>query len=269
MGYFVPCEHMLYKTYHNLYTRISGSDNLYKNLSSFGVEMTELDTIMRRTGKNSLVLSDELCRGTETDSAMIIVLGMIEKLVKSRTSFISATHLHELSQMDRIKNKKSVGIYHIHIDYDNVNHKLIYTRELREGPGLNFYGLLVAKCIIQDNDFIKYTDEIKKEIMGDTSIVSKKSSNYNSKVYMTECEVCHKKPKVGEKPLETHHIREQYKAINNIVDGINKNEERNLVVLCTKCHDMTERYINGVKINIIGYIETTLGKELNYEFIEK
>jgi DNA mismatch repair protein MutS len=266
MGYYVPCASMNYKPYHNLYTRISGSDNLYKNLSSFGVEMAELDTIMRRSGKNSLVLSDELCRGTETDSAMIIVLGMIEKLIKTNTNFISATHLHELSQMDRIKNKKNIGIFHIHIEYDELNQKLIYTRELRKGSGLNFYGLLVAKCMIKDNDFIKYTDDIRKEL-GDLSLISNKKSNYNSELYMTRCQICNKIPKKGEIPLETHHIKEQYKSINNMIDGINKNDKRNLVVLCTKCHDMTERAFNGSKIKINGYMDTNNGPELNFEFI--
>jgi DNA mismatch repair protein MutS len=267
MGYYVPCDSMIYKPYHNLYTRISGSDNLYKNLSSFGVEMAELDIIMRRSGKNSLVLSDELCRGTETDSAMIIVLGMIEKLVKTNTNFISATHLHELSQMNRIKSKKNIGIFHIHIEYDEINHKLIYTRELREGSGLNFYGLLVAKCMIRDEDFIKYTDEIRKELNNDTSIISKKKSNYNSNIFMTQCQICKHIPKKGEIPLETHHINEQYKSINNMINGIHKNDNRNLVVLCSRCHDMTERYIDGMKIKINGYIDTNNGPELNFEFI--
>jgi DNA mismatch repair ATPase MutS len=197
---------------------------------------------------------------------MIIVLGMIEKLVKTNTNFISATHLHELSQMDRIKNKKNIGIFHIHIEYDEINQKLIYTRELRKGSGLNFYGLLVAKCMIKDNDFIKYTDEIRKEI-SNSSIISNKTSNYNSNLYMTCCQVCKHIPKKGEIPLETHHIKEQYKSINNMKDGINKNDKRNLVVLCSRCHDMTERKIDGLKIRINGYIDTNNGPELNFEFI--
>jgi DNA mismatch repair protein MutS len=270
IGYYVPASDMKYKPYHHIFTRISGSDNLYKNLSSFGVEMNELDSIMRRSGKNSLVLSDELCRGTETDSALIIVLGMIEKLLKTGTNFISATHLHELANMKRIKDRKNIGIYHIHIDYDNINDKLIYIRELKKGPGLNFYGLLVARCMITDNEFLNFTDEIKKEINGNSSILRHKKSNYNSTIYMNNCEICGFKPKNNEKPLETHHIREQFNADENkMIDGYNKNEERNLVVLCYQCHDMTEKYINGIKIQINGFIETSLGRQLNYKIMRK
>jgi DNA mismatch repair protein MutS len=270
LGYFVPATSMRYKPYHHIFTRISGSDNLYKNLSSFGVEMNELDSIMRRSGKNSLVLSDELCRGTETDSAMIIVLGMIEKLLKTNTNFISATHLHELANMKRIKEKKNIGIYHIHIEYDNLNDKLIYVRELRKGPGLNFYGLLVARCMIMDNEFLAFTDEIKKEIIGEQSVLRNKKSNYNSSIYMDKCQICGHKPKPTEKPLETHHIKEQVNADeNNMIEGYNKNDMSNLAVLCNECHDMTEKYINGIYINITGFIETSLGRELKYEIIYK
>jgi 5-methylcytosine-specific restriction endonuclease McrA len=120
--------------------------------------------------------------------------------------------------------------------------------------------------MIKDNDFIKYTDDIRKEL-GDLSLISNKKSNYNSELYMTRCQICNKIPKKGEIPLETHHIKEQYKSINNMIDGINKNDKRNLVVLCTKCHDMTERAFNGSKIKINGYMDTNNGPELNFEFI--
>lgn len=71
-GLYVPCESLLFSPYHSIYTRILGNDNIFKGLSTFAVEMTELRTILRMADKNSLILGDELCSGTESDSALSI-----------------------------------------------------------------------------------------------------------------------------------------------------------------------------------------------------
>jgi DNA mismatch repair protein MutS len=124
--------------------------------------------------------------------------------------------------------------------------------------------------MIMDNEFLAYTEEIKKEIIGEQSVLRNRKSNYNSSIYMDKCQICGHKPKPNEKPLETHHINEQHKADeNNMIDGYRKNNSSNLVVLCSVCHDMTEKYINGIYIKINGFIETSLGKELKYEIIQK
>ena len=69
-GLFVPCEKFEYYPYKNIFSRILGNDNLFKGLSTFAVEMSELRHILRYTDENSLILGDELCSGTEIESAI-------------------------------------------------------------------------------------------------------------------------------------------------------------------------------------------------------
>ena len=71
-GFYVPCSGFVYSPYKHIFTRILGNDNLFKGLSSFAVEMLELKTILSIADKDSLVLGDELCSGTESNSAMSI-----------------------------------------------------------------------------------------------------------------------------------------------------------------------------------------------------
>ena len=71
-GLFVPCEKFDFYPYNNIFSRILGNDNLFKGLSTFAVEMSELRHILRYTDENSLILGDELCSGTEIESAISI-----------------------------------------------------------------------------------------------------------------------------------------------------------------------------------------------------
>jgi DNA mismatch repair protein MutS len=73
-GMFVPCSRFQYSPYDSIYSRILGNDNLFKGLSTFSVEMSELRIILKMADENSLILGDELCSGTETESALSILL---------------------------------------------------------------------------------------------------------------------------------------------------------------------------------------------------
>ena len=70
---------------------------------------------------------------------------MLKTLSESRTTFITATHLHELVNLPTVKELNNVKAKHLKITYDEINEKLIYDRELSDGPGESFYGLQVAK----------------------------------------------------------------------------------------------------------------------------
>ena len=80
-----------------------GNDNIFKGLSSFAVEMCELRTILLNCCENSLVLGDELCSGTEIDSALALFASGVDYLCNKKSSFIFATHFHELINIPRIK----------------------------------------------------------------------------------------------------------------------------------------------------------------------
>ena len=262
IGYPVACVTLKYSPYHSLFTRISGNDNLFKGLSSFSVEMLEIRNILKRTNSRSLIIADEVCRGTEYESGLIIVLTMINILSSKQANFITASHLHELVNHDVYKSLDNVRSFHIKILYNEKTNVITYNRELCPGSGDNFYGLLVAKSLIDDREFLQISNNIKSSMVS----TKKDTSKYNTKLIKDECAVCKKKVKNNEVSLETHHIIFQKDAVNNMINEYqHKNTQSNLVVICQKCHDDVDRG----KINITGKVETSVGEELIIEETEK
>jgi DNA mismatch repair protein MutS len=262
MGYYVSASHFEYYPYKTLMTRINSNDNLFKGLSSFALELVELRAILKRANSNTLVIADEVCKGTEHQSSLIIVMAMIETLCKNNTSFITATHLHELTKMDRINEIDNLAIKHLHIDYNEKTNELIYERKLKDGPGENFYGLNLAKYFISDNNFLTLANDIKTDLFNDQLVINK-TSNYNNDVYMDNCFICKYKPLKNEIPLETHHIVFQKDFKNGVCNTklhLKKNHKSNLVVLCYKCHDEIDR--NNIIIK--NWKETNNGNNLDY-----
>jgi len=264
IGYFVSCKELTFSPYQSLFTRIESTDNIFKGLSSFALELVELKSILKRSGKNTLVIADEVCKGTEHNSALVIVMTMIKMLLNSNTSFISATHLHELTKFESIMNISNLKIYHIEVKYKNNN--IIFNRLLKEGNGMEDYGLDFAKFIISDNEFKTISNEMKNIVHDDNNFFESNKSRYNSKIIMDKCDICE-----SSKKLETHHIEFQKNCdkhgfiLKEKKSHIHKNHESNLVVLCEDCHDK----IHNNLIVIDGYQETAKGNILQYSFIEK
>ena len=258
IGYYTACTSFEYSPYYSLFTRICGNDNMFRGQSSFQVEMMELISILKRHDSNTLVIGDEICRGTEEKSANIIVCIMLEKLAKSQTSFITASHLHKLATMESVKNINTVKAKHLKITYDQINETLIYDRHLSDGQGESFYGLQVAKFLMKDKLFNERSTELCMEY---DNIIKDKTSKYNSDVYLHECEIC----KVKEK-LESHHIKWQkdfnLNKIHKDEFSIQKDTSSNLVILCQECHDKVDRN----QIIIHGWLETSNGRKLDYKF---
>lgn len=240
MGYPVAAKSFTYSPYHSLFTRISSNDNIFKGLSSFALEISELRAIIKRSNANTLVIADEVCKGTEHKSSLIIILTMLEILSKRESSFITATHLHDLVNIDRLKDLKNIKSYHLHVEYNEEKNTIVYDRILKEGSGDNFYGLNVAKYLISDDRFMNIANDIKKDVFELPDLVNSKISNYNPDLYMDKCQICGYKPKKSEVPLETHHILFQKDFINGINKDkfhLQKNHKGNLMVLCSECHD--------------------------------
>lgn len=239
MGYYVPATSFKYKPYKSIFTRIDGNDNLYKGLSSFSLEMMDLKNILRYSNKDSLIIGDEVCKGTEYLSANSILASTIITLSRMESSFIFATHLHSIPKLEEIKNLGNVECYHLSVGLNNKN-ELIFERKLQKGQGEEVYGILVASNIIQDNEFITLTNKIKLKLLNKPeSILTGKQSRYNSKVYVDECEICGKRN--TNENYEVHHIHHQKDCEEGFVKNkelshISKNSKSNLVVLCEDCH---------------------------------
>lgn len=272
IGYYVPAFKFEYYPYSSLFTRISGEDNLFKGLSSFAIEMLEMRSIIRRCcnekSRNNLVICDELCRGTENKSSNILTLAFIETLANNGINFISATHLHNIVHTDRYKKLKNVKSFHLDVEYNEETNILIYKRKLKEGSGRSFYGMDVAKYLINDSNFINLAIDIKNELENNKLLVNDKTSRYNKEIYMDHCVICKYKPKKNELPLETHHIIEQKNSYGGFIikkPHLNKNDASNLCVLCQKCHDKIDHPIDNEMLIIKGYNYTSNGIKLDYE----
>jgi len=236
-GLFVPATSFLYKPYHTLFTRILGNDNIFKGLSTFAVEMSELRTILRLSDENSLILGDELCSGTESISAISIFVSGIHSLVCKKSSFIFATHLHEIGKYDEIMALQNVSCKHMSVIYDREKGVLVYDRKLKPGMGTNMYGLEVCKSLQLPDDFLEYANNIRMKYHPESkSILDLNTSRYNSKKIMGLCEKCGSS--VG---TEVHHINQQKEAnergiIQSVNSTFHKNTLGNLMTLCESCH---------------------------------
>ena len=237
-GLYVPCSEFNYMPYKYIFTRIIGNDNIFKGLSTFAVEMSELRTILRLTNENSLILGDELCSGTEILSAISIFVAGIQQLYKCRSSFIFATHLHEIVEYDEISNLNSVKLKHLSVVYDKERDMLVYDRKLKDGPGNSMYGLEVCKSLSLPQDFLDAAYEIRMKYNPQgASLLSLKTSRYNSKKIVSMCEMCGKN--MG---TEVHHLQHQVYAnekgfISNDDSVFHKNNLANLMTLCDICHN--------------------------------
>jgi DNA mismatch repair protein MutS len=235
-GLYVPCSKFKYSPYSYLFTRILGNDNLFKGQSTFAVEMSELRTILNMANKDSLILGDELCSGTEQGSATSIFSTGLEFLDKLNSSYIFATHFHEITHWKEITDIVKLKMMHMTVIYDKSSGKLIYDRRLKEGPGENMYGLEVCKALKLPDDFLKRAHEMRMKYYPDdknSNATIFKSSRYNSKKIKGMCERCHKK--MGE---EVHHLQHQkYANDKEYINSFHKNHPANLMTLCEDCHD--------------------------------
>ena len=238
-GLFVPCSSFTFKPYEYIFTRILGNDNIFKGLSTFAVEMSELRTILRLCNENSLILGDELCSGTEIVSAISIFVAGIQHLSSTKCSFIFATHLHEIVNYDEINEmvNKNLVLKHLEVVYDKEQDLLVYDRKLKNGPGNSLYGLEVCKSLSLSNDFIESAYKIRNKYHN-VEHGEYKKSHFNAKKIVSMCEQCGNKL-----ATEVHHLQHQQDANekgiitkNNMI--FHKNKKANLASLCEKCHDI-------------------------------
>ena len=256
-GLYVPCESFLFSPYHSIYTRILGNDNIFKGLSTFAVEMTELRTILRMADKNSLILGDELCSGTESDSALSIFTAGREHLHETHATHLFATHFHEIQQFAEIMALDKLCMKHMAVTYDEKEDVLIYDRKLRDGPGDSMYGLEVCKSLHLPDAFLKRAHYLRTKYNdSQKNILHQKTSHFNTKKIKGNCEVC------GNKGAEVHHLQHQQEANadNAYITSFHKNHKANLMTVCEKCHDKFHednkqhkrvKTTNGYKISTI------------------
>jgi DNA mismatch repair protein MutS len=232
-GLYVPCSQFEYSPYKSIFSRILGNDNLFKGLSTFAVEMSELRMILRTADEHSLVLGDELCSGTETESALSIFMAGLLDLHAKRSSFVFATHFHEIIRFEEMNTMTRMSLKHMAVHYDRELDCLVYDRVLRDGPGNRMYGLEVCKSLYLPEDFLTTAMEIRTKYFPETrGELANEKSPYNAKKIRGQCELC--KKTIGE---EIHHLSPQKEANDKgFIGTTHKNHPANLMSLCEACH---------------------------------
>lgn len=240
-GLWVPAREFIYKPYRAIFSRILGNDNLFQGLSSFAVEMSELRVILKNATTDTLVIGDEICSGTENQSAISIFVAALLELLEKRCSFLFATHFHEIVDYDEIAPAvagRVLDIKHISVVYDRERDCLIYERKLRDSAGCRVYGVEIAKSMHLPTHIIERAYQLRNKYYSETKgALSHKSTKYNASKVRGLCEMCGKK--MSE---EVHHIAPQCVADDaGIIRSENgavfhKNHLQNLMSLCEGCH---------------------------------
>lgn len=232
-GLYVPCSEFYYSPYHSIFTRILGIDDIHRGLSTFAVEMMELRTILCMANKNSLILGDELCSGTESNSALSIFTSGLEDLHNRDICFIFATHFHEIIDYDEIQCLDKLALKHMSVIYNKETGELVYDRKLKDGPGEGLYGLEVCKALDLPRAFLERAHEIRiKYDQKRKPTLLQAGSHFNQKKVRGNCELC------GKKGTEVHHLQHQKNANSNgrFKNGLHKNHPANLMNICEECH---------------------------------
>lgn len=173
IGCFVPAESATIGIVDKIFTRVGASDNISLGESTFMVEMTEASNILNNVTPHSLVLFDELGRGTSTYDGISIAWAIVEYLheqprAKARTLF--ATHYHELNEME----KNFHGIKNYNVSVKEVNGKIIFLRKLEKGGSEHSFGIHVADIAGMPRSIVKRAKTILSELESDNAQVGSK-----------------------------------------------------------------------------------------------
>ncbi len=245
-GFFVPAKTMKFSLFDGVYTRIQSRDNVAKSLSTFGVEMLELNTIFSRATSRSLILGDEISHGTETLSAVAIVASTIMELSKKGCLFLMTTHLHQLSMVHELTRLREVVSLHLSVRYDDDGDRLIYDRILKSGRGSSVYGLEFAESLHMQKSFLDNAKRLRENLAKEYDILELGHQKENIKRYRDvvacECIICGALVRADQK-----------RAISK--------EHHHLIALC----ELHRRQITEGKIKVERIIMTPQGLRLEYE----
>ncbi len=168
MGSFVPAKAARIGLVDKIFTRVGASDNISQGESTFMVEMNEAASILNNVSPQSLILLDELGRGTSTYDGISIAWAIAEYLhehpaAKAKTLF--ATHYHELNEMEKHFHR----IRNFNVSVKELENKVIFLRKLKPGGSEHSFGIHVAQMAGMPKSIIKRANEVLHELEGDSS----------------------------------------------------------------------------------------------------
>ncbi len=170
MGYFVPAEKAEIPLIDKIFCRVGASDNLSRGESTFLVEMTESSQILRSMTPRSLVIMDEIGRGTSTEDGMSLAYAIMNYLIKTNAITLFSTHYHELTMLD------TRGIQLLHMAVLEEKNRITFLRKAESGVSKSSYGLHVAKLAGIPREIIQEASSFMKRHFADYSFNSEEGN---------------------------------------------------------------------------------------------
>jgi DNA mismatch repair protein MutS len=164
IGCYVPADEAILPIFDQIFTRIGAADDLVGGQSTFMVEMMETKQAITQATSNSLILLDEIGRGTSTYDGMSLAQAVVEYIhdkVQAKTLF--STHYHELTELDQILDK----LTNVHVACSETNGRVIFLHTVKEGKADQSYGIHVAQLAELPNEVIERAKEILLRLEGD------------------------------------------------------------------------------------------------------
>lgn len=173
MGSFVPCEQAELPLFDQIFTRIGASDHLSEGLSTFMVEMSEAAEIIKKSTSASLVILDEVGRGTSTFDGLSLAQSILEHLVTQKKSItLFATHYHELTELEG--HYSNLFNYHMAVSEKETGVQFLHT--LTKGPALKSYGIYVAELAGLPSSITRRAKSLLKKVESQKVTVSSQLS---------------------------------------------------------------------------------------------
>jgi len=163
MGSFIPAEKAQIGIVDRIFSRVGAADNLSRGLSTFMMEMVETANILKNATSKSLLILDEIGRGTSTYDGMSIAKAVVEYIsdkIKAKTLF--ATHYHELTELEG----KVKGVKNVHVSVEEIEGRIIFTHQVLEGASEKSYGIHVAELAGMPKEVVKRAKAVLKDLEG-------------------------------------------------------------------------------------------------------
>lgn len=233
IGSYVPCSSANLPIFDKIFTRIGASDDLAGGKSTFMVEMMEAKNALVESTKNSLLIFDEIGRGTSTYDGIALaqsILQYINRTIKCKTLF--STHYHELTKLEN----EEKGIKNIHVSAKESNGELIFLYKINKGPIEKSYGIHVAKLAHLPIEIIDTANEILSHLESSSSQVSLKKDIDENKIgfdkksavievnnyeVKKENEIIKENKKYKKMQLDFDGTEEKYNNIKKLLDSVN------------------------------------------------
>ncbi|KAE8165607.1 muts domain V-domain-containing protein [Aspergillus tamarii] len=163
IGSFIPADYASFPIVHQIFARVSTADDLEANVSTFAAEMREMAFILRNIGPRSMVIVDELGRGTSTTDGLAIAIAIAEALVESHALVWFVTHFHDLAVI--LAERNGVVSLHLAAEISPDKSKMTMLYKITEGPETNlFYGLALAKLVDLPPGVLEYAQTVSEKM---------------------------------------------------------------------------------------------------------